>query len=113
MMSTRHPTEQRAAAPDQHAEALEQRHQDRAAGHDQRHAGGKTEDDEGRLDRRGMAGSTDIAAASATPAIAITLSRLMTMSAMATMRTARHKFCAPSTPSPSPSASSVTSLIAT
>ena len=36
------------------AEALQQRHQDRAAGNDQRHAGGKAEDDQRRLDARGM-----------------------------------------------------------
>src|SRR5205814_9629417 len=48
------PAEQRATAPDQHAVAFQQRHQDRAAGHDQRHAGGKAEDDQRRLDRVGM-----------------------------------------------------------
>ena len=42
--------------------------------------------------------STRAAAISADAAIAITLSRLITMSAMATMRTARQRFCAPSTP---------------
>src|SRR5437764_587703 len=60
------------------------------------------------------AASTRIAAVSADAAIAITLSRLITMSAMVTIQTARQRLSAASTlPSSSPPESSTTSFTAT